>query len=212
MKALLKKIHAIMVDVPYIQKDATNPHQNYTYASERVIKTKMREAFVKHGVLFKLDGGEVYAVNDKFSCQKFSYTFADVESGETWTGTFNGFGHLRDDKAGYAAITGAIKYILTSNFLIPTGDDPEAEDAPVEAEAAPVFDRQKAIIRIYAGERKCYPADIAVTNARKKYLDPAMDVSLRLEDFPSIPDGRIQAYLDHMIKKARKIKEKEQAG
>ena len=54
-----------------------------------------------------------------------SYSFVEVESGEDISGTFVGSGNGRDEKGNYAAITGAIKYILTSNFLVPTGVDPE---------------------------------------------------------------------------------------
>jgi hypothetical protein len=39
-----------------------------------------------------------------------------------------GSGNGRDDKGLYAALTGIIKYQLTSSFLIPTGDDAEVDE------------------------------------------------------------------------------------
>lgn len=39
-----------------------------------------------------------------------------------------GFGEDSGDKAIYKAITGAIKYFGSENFLVSTGDDPERED------------------------------------------------------------------------------------
>ena len=50
-----------------------------------------------------------------------------MDSGESLSGTFNGSGRLGDDKGVYIATTGAIKYIFTSLFTIPTGDDAEGD-------------------------------------------------------------------------------------
>jgi hypothetical protein len=53
----------------------------------------------------------------------------DTESDEIIEGSFEGSGIDQGDKALYKAITGGIKYILSSTFLIPTGDDPENEQS-----------------------------------------------------------------------------------
>lgn len=124
MKQILGKLHAIMKDVSYIQKDKTNSHQNYKYASEAAIKEKLHEVLVKHGVLFSLDTSNV-RIENNVTWVDCDYSFHDVESAERFGGRFTGSGQARDDKGHYSAITGAIKYILTSTFLIPTGDDPE---------------------------------------------------------------------------------------
>ena len=71
---------------------------------------------------------------------RIDYRFMDVDTGEFIGGQFMSAGHSRDDKGFYAAVTGAIKYILTSSFLIPTGDDPEVdyeEDNKKKNEPAP---------------------------------------------------------------------------
>lgn len=131
---LLRKMHAIMVECAYIQKDKENPHFRYRYASEAAIKEKVHTALVNHGVLFQCDcvtfdertglgkeGKETLA-----KCQ-FHYSFTDIDTGEMREGTFFGTGVDAADKHLYKAVTGAIKYILTTTFLIPTGDDPENE-------------------------------------------------------------------------------------
>jgi len=65
------------------------------------------------------------------------YTFHDIDSGESLSGTFVSSGPARDDKGLWAATTNAIKYILTSTFLIPTGDDAESDtNHPAPAKAA----------------------------------------------------------------------------
>ena len=139
---LRQKMLAIMRDCSYIQKDKENAFHKYRYASEAAIKTVVHAALVKYGVLFQCDcavfdertglgkeGKETLA-----KCQ-FHYIFEDVDSGEKREGTFWGAGVDQADKHLYKAITGAIKYILTTTFLIPTGDDPENE-RPVGKEEA----------------------------------------------------------------------------
>lgn len=138
-KAILAKMAAVMEDVQYIQKDANNKFGGYNYTSERAIKEHVGAALRKHKVIFQLSQSQPFTiagqVEDKagklhnpmvlyIPCE---YHFWDAESGECLSGTFNGAGHVRDDKGFYAAITGAIKYILTSTFLIATGDDPETD-------------------------------------------------------------------------------------
>lgn len=136
IKKILSKIAAVMADVGYIQKDAKNEHQKYRYASERVIKEKLHESFVKHGITMQINAGIPTIVGNILTLP-VEYVFYDVESGEFLSGNFVGAGHTRDEKAVYAAMTGAIKYLLTSTFLIPTGDDPEDDrnDVPAKKEA-----------------------------------------------------------------------------
>ena len=161
MQKILKKLHKIMTEIGYIQKDARNPHHGYTYASERAIKTAVQKALVNNGVLFKLEimsskpielpqlitkrGTETPSA----TVLECGYAFYDVESGESFGGHFVSSGPARDDKGHWAAVTNAIKYILTSTFLIPTGDDAESEvnhpaNGSGEREAAPAKSKTKA--------------------------------------------------------------------
>ena len=123
-----------MTDVSYIQKDAHNSHGNYNYASEYAIKMALHKAFVEHGVIMQLSVEDARVETLEPSKQgrdtkvfilKTAYTFHDVDSSDKLSGTFIGCGQGRDDKGANAAVTTNIKYILTSMFLIPTGDDPE---------------------------------------------------------------------------------------
>jgi hypothetical protein len=128
---ILAKLAKIMQDVDFIKKDAKNLHGKYNYASEFAIKVRLHDALTEHGVLFQLNAQvpiTVAGVNGQFL--PVEYTFWDTESGESISGNFVGSAHIRDEKGHYAAITGAIKYILTSMFLIPTGDDPERDEKP----------------------------------------------------------------------------------
>lgn len=136
MKNILNKLHLIMSEVEYIQKDKTNAHFGYKFASEQAIKETLHPILVKHKVILQVSvknpRREVYvsvkggrgAITDL----DVEYAFYDVDSGESLTGSFVGTGDDGADKGTYKAITGAIKYILTSTFLIPTGDDPENDE------------------------------------------------------------------------------------
>ena len=135
---ILKKLHAIMSEVSFIEKDKKNDFHGYAYASEQAIKQTIHPLLVKHGVLFTIavDNTSQHALTvttqkgqstSNLTEARIDYHFYDVESGEVLSGTFVGMGEDKGDKGLYKAITGAIKYILTSTFLIPTGDDPENE-------------------------------------------------------------------------------------
>ena len=141
-KNILAKLSRVMKSVPYLQKDAKNNFHNYKYASELTIKTALHAAFVEHGIVFQLVTGNARIEDGleptrdgkvtKATLIDCVYWFWDVDSGESLTGNFVASGPARDDKGVWAATTNAIKYILTSTFLIPTGDDAEsAENHPV---------------------------------------------------------------------------------
>ena len=132
---LLGKMRAIMEQVDRIEKDRKNDHGGYKYASEKVIKEVLHQAFVKYGIVFTVSSSNprmMTSINkeskDTSTCVAIdvAYRFYDSDTGAFIEGTCVGSGNPRDDKGIYAALTGAIKYILTSCFLIPTGDDPES--------------------------------------------------------------------------------------
>jgi hypothetical protein len=145
--AILAALLSVMEDVAYIQKDRRNESQKFNYASERAIKEAFHDAFLKAGIIFQLEAtgpatvvtserttnqGEVKT--DSFIQVPFRYTFWHV-SGQSLPGTFIGTGNAMNDKGVYAAITGALKYALTSISLTATGDD--AEDDGSDAKATP---------------------------------------------------------------------------
>lgn len=132
--ALYQKLWAVMSDCGYIRKDKENPFHRYKYASEAAIKEKLHESLVKHRLLFLpsiVEFTERVGMGkdgkESLTIAKVIFRFVDIDTGESEAGTFYGTGIDNADKGMYKACTGALKYILTSWFLIPTGDDPEAE-------------------------------------------------------------------------------------
>lgn len=131
---ILPKLHKIMDEAGVIGKDAKNTFHKYDYASEHAIKTTVKPLLVEHGVLFQLsaDRLKLEQVGEDLDSTKvvihFTYRFYNIEDGSYLQGSFVGEGEDKGDKATWKAVTGALKYILTSNLFIPTGDDPEADE------------------------------------------------------------------------------------
>lgn len=135
--SIYDKLHSIMSELDFIQKDKVNPHHKYSYASEHAIKAAVQPLLVKYKVLFQLSAGKP-ELTSIATVVPVLYRFICTETGGMLEGHFTGSGATRDEKGLYAGITGAIKYILTSTFLIPTGDDAEADaGTPAPAASAP---------------------------------------------------------------------------
>jgi len=149
-KNILAKLYAIMSEVGYIQKDKKNTFHGYSYLSEKAIKETLHPLLVKHRVLFlpttsDFENKEVETATKSgtrrsiLTTGNLGFRFVDVDSGEFYEGSMAAKGMDEGDKGTYKAITGALKYILTTSFLIPTGDDPEDDrnDSPATAQKAP---------------------------------------------------------------------------
>lgn len=137
MISLLRKMNGIMEDVQYIQKDKHNKHFDYWFLSEAAIKKHMHKAMVKHRVLFMpLNVSTVQRITGLGKTEKETltqvrvlYRFVDIDTGAYIEGESEGTGIDNADKGFYKSLTGALKYILTSHFLIETGDDPEKDES-----------------------------------------------------------------------------------
>ena len=132
-KNLIQKLAEITNEIERIPKNGHNDFHNYDYALESDIKD-VRPLLVAQN-LFMLSDEKSRSVTEiktqkgtqQLVTLEIEYTIFDGDTGETIK--FTGFGDGQDagDKAVYKAKTGALKYALTSLFLIPTGDDPETE-------------------------------------------------------------------------------------
>jgi hypothetical protein len=152
-RGLYAKLHAIMSECGYIQKDKKNVFHGYTYASEAAIKDKLHESLVRHGVLFAPTKAKVVDRisglgkdgKESVTTVTVGFEFIDVDTGQKHAIEFDGLGSDQLDKGVYKAITGAIKYILTSMFLIPTGDDPEGEDGRKKSKSEQKADQKRVL-------------------------------------------------------------------
>lgn len=133
MTKISKKLVQAMKSVDAVVKRGKNEKQNYAYVKATDVANEVRSALVEHGISFAYN-----VLEDKqwekttssgatmnFCSLKVAVTFTDTESGEYSTGTVIGWGADSLDKAPYKAMTGALKYALRMNFLIPDESDPE---------------------------------------------------------------------------------------
>jgi hypothetical protein len=141
---------AIMKEVGYVQKKGKNVAQNYKYAGEAQLIEALRPVFLEHDVICV--PGEVKVISTESvvtgSADKekktfrivaeYTYVYTHVPSGTHMQVMAIGEGVDTGDKAAYKAATGALKYSLRQPFLIETGDDPEKDDKPEQANT-PVF-------------------------------------------------------------------------
>jgi hypothetical protein len=138
MQTLVGKLAQIMADTPWVEKKGRNAFFNYDYAKEADIMDAVREKLAEHGVFVftSVENMEFRETSKKtrdgspvnLVFVKTRHTFSDGDSGESIEVFGYGCGEDSGDKAIYKAITGAMKYFVSKNFLMSTGDDPEKDE------------------------------------------------------------------------------------
>jgi len=150
---LRKKLLEVSKAIKYLKKDKRNTGQNYNYLSEAKIKEIIKAEFEKQGVLFNYSTEDItqYEISPTHKGTKQfvtnikgTYNFLDVDSEVGISGTWGGSGMDTGDKGLYKAITGGIKYVLNTNFLIPSGDDPENDDK-TKTETKPAYKKPEIV-------------------------------------------------------------------
>ncbi len=141
---ITKAICAVMADVPYVQKTGRNDFHRFDYASEADLLHALQPAMAKHGLSLAPTTIERIATVGTTSKGKPSLLTTLIvgyrlshTSGETMDLMGIGEGADGEDKGAYKAMTGALKYVLRSLFLLPTGTDPDAVSGNHNAAPAP---------------------------------------------------------------------------
>lgn len=130
---LAAKIAKVMEAVGYVAKTGTNSAQGYKFVQASAVADKVREQLSKLNVSMTptqidvISEGTTPSGKQSLLTLRFTWTLTDGDSGETLSFQSVGTGADSGDKAAYKAATGALKYALLTGFLIPTGDDPEAD-------------------------------------------------------------------------------------
>lgn len=185
---LVMKLAAVMAAIERIQKRGHNDFHNYNYATEADIVTAIRiELASRHIMLLPaITGCTREHVGEKgmvLTTLTMEFTFLDGVSGETLTRPWLGAGTDKEDKGAYKAMTGGEKYFLLKTFLIPTGDDPEANDAAKESREKRT---QRAPAPIPAPQAKQPPGDregpAAVNHYVGVHATPRGDVAVNLPE------------------------------
>ena len=136
---LASRLVKAMSEIDAVTKTGVNQKQNYRYVKAADIANEVRPVMVKNGIAFIYDvvesknwekptnaGGTLFFIE-----LRVKFTFVDVVTGEQLSGHAIGWGADSMDKAPYKAMTGALKYILRMNFIIPDESDPENDLADI---------------------------------------------------------------------------------
>lgn len=143
---IYQRIHKVMQDVSYIQKEDKKVNNQYTFVSHDAVTRKIRAAMVEHGIItaWNVDKCEVtkqraikwdnykkanieydiYIANATLSAR---FINADNKDDFIDTAGWMGTGIDQGDKAVGKAYSYAKKYCLLNNFMLETGDDPERD-------------------------------------------------------------------------------------
>lgn len=123
---VFKKIHAVMKDVEYLQKDDKVSFGNTSYKaiSEEKVTSAIRAAMVKHGLVI-IPVEQEHHKDGTLTTVNTRYQIVDVDSGDSIVAVSSGTGADTQDKGVGKAMTYAYKYLLLRTFAIPTGDDPD---------------------------------------------------------------------------------------
>lgn len=143
-RSLIGKLANVMAEISRVKKNGTNKFQNYAYATEADLVEEVRQKLGSRGVFVFT---EIETVEQKETGRKTSggaailvtrvkarHTFRDSDSDESVSLCSYGEGEDSGDKGIYKALTGAVKYFISKNFLMSTGDDPENDEAEHKAE------------------------------------------------------------------------------
>lgn len=134
--SLYAKLAEVMQEIGYVKKAGRNKFHGYDYVTEADLVDAVREKLAIRNVVVipsvtAIDERAVTSDKGKHSTittVRVAFTFCDGDSGEMHKAEWAGAGDDPADKGLYKAYTGAVKYFLMKSFLIPTGDDPEADE------------------------------------------------------------------------------------
>ncbi|MHB9019394.1 MAG: ERF family protein [Minisyncoccota bacterium] len=126
--SIYQKILNVCSKVDRVPKNGRNDFHKYNYATEADILEAVRGLLVEEGLVV-IPSCKEYEADGDLRRVRMTFTFFDVETGESFQAEWLGEGQDKGDKGFYKAFTGAQKYCFTKTFHIPTGDDPE-QDQP----------------------------------------------------------------------------------
>ena len=154
-----RQLRADLATRGILKREGNNTFDKYKYFSEAQYKSLFTELFSAHGLELRssvsdysmVEGTEKQANGRQVTME---FELMDTETGWSETSKVVGEGFDKGDKAGYKAMTGALKYYLACTFLVATGDDPEVDSPDVKMnKKAKITPAQKAVIaKKYQGD------------------------------------------------------------
>lgn len=129
---LAAKLAKIAGNLGNVSKKGWNPNQRYKFVQETDLVAAIRPYLTAAGILlmFSVTEHEIIprqSAEAKGLLTRVRLRWTVTDGVQELHGDMDGYGMDAGDKGIYKAITGAKKYVLTTLFLIDTGDDPEAD-------------------------------------------------------------------------------------
>lgn len=133
---ILQRLHAVMKEVDYIQKEKKQG-MRYSIVSHDAVTGKVRPLMVKHGVVYWPEGFHIEQVGNRTQliCKVI---FASVDNpADRIEVSTAGYGIDDQDKGPGKAISYAVKYALLKALGLETGDDPDLDQDVQHTPAMP---------------------------------------------------------------------------
>lgn len=216
---LYAKLAKVLGEVGYVQKQGVNTFHKYRYVTAADLIAEIRGKLAAHGVFLipsveHISERQITTSQGKVSTittARMTFTFCDGETGETHTAQWAGAGDDPADKGLYKAYTGALKYFLMDAFLIPTGDDPEADEGTDKrhAGAKETVEPKRGVVNTKTGEIvvKDYGklADMFVSGLKAKKADLSASEYKRMREQAGTDENKLRELagtLNDMLAKA----------
>lgn len=177
-KSLVKKLCKVMSEIGHVPKRGRNEFHKYDYVLEADLADAVREKLAAVNV-FLFSSVDELATAERTTAKgstttittvKMTFTFVDGDTGETQSFSYYGQGEDPMDKGAYKAFTGCTKYALMKSFLVPTGDDPEAEEHGKPTGSKQPAAERPAQPRTAQGQAAPQPQDTPADKARAALL------------------------------------------
>lgn len=124
--SLYKKIVNVMKEMDWIKKTGFNNFHKYNFVEEAQVVNTCRKAMIEQGLVLFNDVTD-YEINGDIVVGTVRFTLCDADTGESVSTSMVAEGMDKGDKKFPKLMASATKYYLMKTFLIPTGDDPEAD-------------------------------------------------------------------------------------
>jgi len=181
-----------------VAKNGRNEFHKYDYAREADIVEAIRGELAKRN-LFIFPSVRTHTRTGEITDIMVRWKFCDGDSGEIEECDIPGSGHDRSDKGVYKALTGSEKYFLMKAFLIPTGDDPEKDEAGSKEAAKAVGEQKlKEIQAKVAAQKKPFSEYVPETDMEKKLKQSIEQVKSKPNLTEMLESARNDGLFDEM--------------
>lgn len=123
---IFQRMHAVMQEVDYIQKEKKQG-MRYSIVSHDAVTAKVRPLMVKHGIIYYPVGMRLEQTGNRtqLTCQ---VVFQNIEDrNDSMVVDSAGYGIDDQDKGPGKAISYAVKYALLKGLGLESGDDPDQD-------------------------------------------------------------------------------------